>query len=261
MQPLLKLLAANRGAGQFSAEHAGDQATVYLYDVVVSDDFFGGVSAQTFVKTLNEIDAPVINLRINSPGGDVFAARAIEQAIREHPSQVVAHIDGYAASAASYIALAADQVKIAEGGFYMIHKAWTVAFGNADDLKDTAALLEKIDESLVSTYANATGQEADQIRTWMTDETWFNADEAVANGFADQISEAAPKASADWDLAAYAHAPESAARQVPDKKDPEDNERIGGGSSNTPADTAKTYDTDHLLRRIDTLQRLGAQAA
>ncbi len=210
MNQMLKLLADNRSAPRrFEVKAEAEEATVYLYDVVVSDDFFGGVSAQAFVKELNAITAPLIHLRINSPGGDVFAARAIEQAIREHKSKVVAHIDGYAASAASYVALAADEVVIAEGGFYMIHKAWTFAYGNADDLVETAALLEKVDDSLVTTYAKETGQTPEQIREWMAAETWFSAQEAVDNGFADRLAEDAPKASA-WNLSAYAKAPKSA---------------------------------------------------
>lgn len=236
MKHLLKLLADNRGRGFVRAEKTGDEATVYLYDAIVADDYWGGVSAISFIKELIAIDAPVIHLRINSPGGDVFAARAIEQAIREHSSRVVAHIDGYAASAASYVALAADEVHIAQGGFFMIHKAWTVAFGNADDLMDTASLLEKVDESLVKSYADSTGQTADQIREWMSAETWFSADEAVANGFADQIAESAPKAKAEWNLAAYANAPqqpESEPAVIPEPEAP-----------------AAVWDTDNLLRQL-----------
>ncbi len=219
MNQMLKLLIDNRSAPRrFEVKAEAEEATVYLYDVIVSDDFFGGVSAQTFVKELNAITAPVIHLRINSPGGDVFAARAIEQAIREHKSKVVAHIDGYAASAASYVALAADEVVIAEGGFYMIHKAWTFAYGNADDLVETAALLEKVDDSLVTTYAKETGQTPEQIREWMAAETWFSAQEAVDYGFADGLAEDAPKASA-WNLSAYAKAP--TAKKVEPEKEPE----------------------------------------
>lgn len=218
MRKLLQLLNQNRAAPGRRFEVVGaaeSEATVYLYDSIVADalmaEWWGGVAAQDFVPALKDITAPVIHLRINSPGGDVFAARAMEQAVREHPSRVVAHIDGYAASAASYLALAADEVLIAEGGFYMIHKAWTIAFGNADDLIEMAALLEKVDGSLIATYARETGRTPEQISEWMGAETWFNADEAVANGFADAIAEAAPKASAAWNLAAYSHAPSPAA--------------------------------------------------
>jgi len=207
MKHLLKLLADNRGKGYFKAEQSGDEATLYVYDSIVSDDYYGGVSAITFAKQLAAITAPVIHLRITSPGGDVFAARAMEQAIREHKSQVIAHIDGYAASAASYLALAADEIIMAPGAFYMIHKAWTFAMGNADDLLSTAALLEKIDAALVDTYAKATKQTPEQIAEWMAAETWFNAEEAVANGFADRVATDEPGTQAHWNLAAYAKAP------------------------------------------------------
>lgn len=212
--PLLQLLAANRGKGFMRAETAssGDTATLWLYDAIVSDDYWGGISAISFAKELTAITAPTIHLRINSPGGDVFAARAMEQLMREHPSQIVAHIDGYAASAASYVALAADQVLIAAGAQYMIHKAWTVAWGNADEIKKTAALLDHIDASLVETYARETGQDPQQLADWMAAETWFNAEQAVQYGFADAIagSEEAQALAASWDLSAYRNAPRSA---------------------------------------------------
>lgn len=206
-QQLLKLLADNRGKGMFKAEQNGDEATIYLYDVIVSDDFFGGVSALTFAKELSATKAPVINLRINSPGGDVFAARAMESAIREHSSTIVAHIDGEAASAATYVAIAADKVKISEGGFFMVHKAWSIALGNADDMLQMAALLEKVDETLVTTYANHTGKTAEEIRQWMAAETWFTAQEALDAGFVDEITAAPVRNQHRWDLSAYARAP------------------------------------------------------
>jgi ATP-dependent Clp protease, protease subunit len=224
MKQLYQLLAQNRGAGFFKAEKKGDEATLYLYDVIVADDYWGGVSATSLVKELRALEAKTIHLRINSPGGDVFAARAIEQAIREHSAHVVAHIDGYAASAASYIALAADEVVMAKGAFYMIHKAWTLAFGNEEDLRATADLLAKVDATLIDTYASETGQKTDQIETWMAAETWFDAAEAVAAGFADRIAEDAPKAQATWNMSAYSHAPK--------------------------VEQKETFDTEHLRRRL-----------
>jgi ATP-dependent protease ClpP protease subunit len=211
MKPLLKLLADNRKRGQFRAETSGDEATLYLYDAIVADaaeaEWFGGVDPLTFAKVLAGITAPIIHLRINSPGGDVFAAQAIAQALREHPAQVIAHVDGYAASAATEVAVAADEVVMAPGAMYMIHNAWTIAWGNKNDLMDTAALLEKVDGTLAEGYAGRTGQAIEQVRAWMDAETWFTAQEAVDAGFADRIAEAKPKAAAKWDLSAYAHAP------------------------------------------------------
>jgi ATP-dependent Clp protease protease subunit len=191
---------------QTLSNKATNEATIYVYDVI--DSFFG-VSAQAFVQELAKIDAKTIHLRINSPGGDVFEARAIATAIREHSAKIVAHVDGYAASAASYIALAADEVEIADGAMFMIHKAWTIALGNSDDLIETAALLEKIDADLVREYAAETGADAKQVEQWLSDETWFTADEAVEHGFADRKAAEfdGKKALAGWDMSAYAKAP------------------------------------------------------
>ena len=181
---LLRDNARNRTVSppKAKAEESGE-ATLYLYDVIVSDDYWGGISAEKFVKELNALDAPTIHLRI------------------------VAHVDGYAASAASFVAVACDEVEIAPGGFFMIHKAWTFTAGNADDLLHTAEMLEKLDASLVDTYAKKTGCTPEEIAGWMKAETWFSAGESVERGFADRVAEAAPKAQADWNLSVYANAP------------------------------------------------------
>lgn len=230
MHQYWKVLALNKGRGEFKAVAAKDEATVYLYDSIVNtaDEaaWFGGVDPKSFIDAIKGIDAPVINLRINSPGGSVFAARAIEQALREHPAKVVAHIDGYSASAASFLMMAADEINIASGAMVMIHKAWTMAYGNADDLSQTADLLAKIDSTLVDTYASRTKSDPKQIADWMAAETWFTAQEAIDAGFADQISQTKSKAETKWDLSAYANAPKQ------------------------PVKT----DVDALLRRIDVRQ-------
>lgn len=210
---LIRDNAKARAKAPFRAESTGEnEVTLYVYDVIVATDeeaaWWGGVSAESFVKELAGITAGTIHLRINSPGGDVFAARAMEAAVRGCKSRVIAHVDGYAASAASYLALACDEVEIIKGGFFMIHKAWSFAWGNCDDLVAVAELLEKIDETLVDTYADETGQDKDQIREWMTAETWFNSDEAIQYGFADRLAGDAVKANASWNLAVYANAPE-----------------------------------------------------
>jgi ATP-dependent Clp protease protease subunit len=210
-QKILQLLNDNRQSPrrfEVVADASGTEATIYLYDVIVSDDFWGGISAATFVQQLAQIGAATIHLRINSPGGDVFGARAIEQAIREHPSNVIAHVDGVAASAASFIAIACDKVVMAEGAFFMIHRGACLAFGTGDDLRDTAALLDKVDGSLVTSYANKTGQSAEDIAAWMAAETWFSASEAVELGFADEVaSGSSPTNAGRWNLSAYSNPP------------------------------------------------------
>jgi len=169
-----------------------DEATVYLYDTIVGTEleaeYFGGVAAERFVRDFIAIEASTIHLRINSPGGDVFAARAMEQAIVNSGSNVIAHIDGYAASSASFLALAADEVEISEGGFIMIHKSWAMAAGNADYIREMASLLDQIDKTLVASYAKRTGLKPAVLMEMLVAETWLGAEEAVAKGFADRIA-------------------------------------------------------------------------
>ncbi|ACO74757.1 ATP-dependent Clp protease proteolytic subunit [Laribacter hongkongensis HLHK9] len=210
---LNKLLADNRKAAarkfEVLAKQGGDEAEIFLYDAIVSSqeeaDWYGGVAPEAFVKAVRGIDAGTIHLRINSPGGSVFAARAMEQALREHKARIVVHIDGIAASAATFIAMAGDEIVMNKGAMFMIHKAWTWTAGNADDLAKEAGLLAKIDGTLAQTYADRTGKDVETINGWMADETWFTADEAVEYGFADKLAET--EARAEWNLSAYAHAP------------------------------------------------------
>lgn len=212
---LIQLLADNRQAADraFTVRAIADnEAEILLYDTIVDTaleaEWWGGVAPEPFVKALREITASTIHLRINSPGGSVFAARAMETALREHSARVVVHIDALAASAASFLAMAGDEIVMSKGAMMMIHKAWTWTWGNADELKATAALLDKIDGTLVETYADRSSTSADDIRAWMAAETWFTAQEAIDAGLADKLAESEPTAAqARWNLSAYSHAP------------------------------------------------------
>lgn len=222
---LIQMLADNRKVEgrKFEVrnlEGEADAAEVLVYDAIVDSEleaeWWGGVAPEPFVKALRGITASTIHLRINSPGGSVFAARAMETALREHKARVVVHIDSLAASAASFLAMAGDEIVMSKGAMMMIHKAWTWAWGNADELTKTAALLAKIDGTLVETYVDRTKQNDQQVADWMAAETWFTAQEAVDNGFADSIAgaEAPAAASAAWNLRAYLRAPEMPPRQA-----------------------------------------------
>ncbi len=210
MDRLLKLLQNNKGRGvKVQAITNGDETTIYIYDMIGEDWWTGGgVRAIDFVKELAAIDSETIHLRINSPGGDVFEARAIKTALDQHKAKIITHIDGYAASAASIVALAGDEIEIAEGGFFMIHKAWGLAFGNSDDMLEVAALFEKIDGTLVTDYQKKSGQEKAQIEEWMAAETWFTAAEALEAGFIDSIYEG-EKIENKFDLSAFVNTPET----------------------------------------------------
>ena len=217
---LMQMLKANADKPKlFKIDNLVDESTIYLYDAI--DSFFG-INAQEFVSELAAIKSPTINLRINSPGGDVFDARAMATAINNHPSKIVAHIDGLAASAATYIALSADEVRMSEGGFFMIHNAWTLAFGNSADMRAMAGLLDKIDATIVNDYAKKTGKGADEISAWMSAETWFTAQEALDNKFVDSITPGV-KAQNNWDLAAYINAPKALTEPPPAAEDDQRN--------------------------------------
>ncbi|MGY5812012.1 head maturation protease, ClpP-related [Rhizobium sp. LEGMi198b] len=206
MNKLRALFAANKKLGSFRAE--GN--TIYLYDMIVDDEmeaeWFGGITPAGFISQLKAMNGDVA-IRINSPGGSVFGAVAICQAMREYKGNITVHVDGYAASAASVIAVAAPKVVMAPGSFMMIHNCWTFAIGNANDLISMAGVLEKIDGSIADAYAAKSGKEAAEFRDLMAAETWFTAGESVAMGIADAIAEDKPKAAAQWDMSAYAAAP------------------------------------------------------
>lgn len=203
MKKLVQLIRNNAGREPAKIRAEGEDATLYLYDVI---DPYWGVGASEFNKALASLNGKKVTLRVNSPGGDVFDGRAMAAAIAQH-GNVHAVIEGLAASAATYVTAACATVTIAAGSFYMIHEAWTMAYGNKGDLTQTAALLGKIDDSIVADYAKKTGKSNDEIIAWMQAETWFTAEEAVENGFVDSISEVA-KVENKWNLSAYNNAPQ-----------------------------------------------------
>lgn len=172
-------------------DNASQESTIYIYDHITNDDFmveyYGGVSTNKIIEELNAISTPVINLRFNSPGGDVFAARTVEAAIKEHNSKIIAHIDGLAASAASTLAIACDEVVISPGGMFMIHKASTGVYGNADDFESMTAALKAIDSTIADSYAAKTGKPVDELLAAMAKETWYTAKESIEIGFADRL--------------------------------------------------------------------------
>jgi ATP-dependent protease ClpP protease subunit len=204
---ILQLLRDNAGRAKHPANAVrnGDEAAIYIYDVI---DAYWGVSAVGVIDQIAAAgDAKVLNVHINSPGGDVFEGRAIMAAIARFPGKTVAHIDSLAASAATSIALACSEVVMAEGAFFMIHNASGLAWGDKTVMRETADLLEKVEGAIVNDYTTKTGKDEAQVRAWMDAETWFTASEALDNGFVDRVTDAQKSAKNTWNLAAYAKAP------------------------------------------------------
>jgi ATP-dependent Clp protease protease subunit len=156
-------------------------------DLMGDIDAFEGISAASIIAQLDAISGGEIRLRINSYGGDVLEGVAIHNALVAHPARITAEIIGVAASAASWIAMAADEILIWEGAMMMIHQSWQVVAGNADVLEEAAPVLRKIDDSMAASYVRRTGLADADIRAMMAAETWLTAEEAVAKGFADRL--------------------------------------------------------------------------
>jgi ATP-dependent protease ClpP protease subunit len=172
-------------AGKLELRADGDVAELRLFDEIGP----WGVSAAQFADALASIVSPRIRLRINSPGGDVFDGYAIYNALKAHPATIDVVVEGLAASIASIIAMAGDTVSMAEPSLLMVHRAWTLALGNAGDLRGTAELLDKVDQQLAGVYAARAGDALDAAKAYelMTAETWLTPAEARALGLVDAI--------------------------------------------------------------------------
>ncbi|MEU4590050.1 head maturation protease, ClpP-related [Micromonospora aurantiaca (nom. illeg.)] len=163
-------------------------AKLHLDDVIDSWGGYWGISAKEFNQALAELgDVDQIHLHINSPGGEVWEGVAILNALRRHPAQVTAIVDGLAASAASFIAVGADRTIMGRNTQMMIHDAWGIGIGPAADMRDLADRLDKISNNIAGMYATKAGGELDGWRDLMVAETWYDAEEAVAAGLADEV--------------------------------------------------------------------------
>lgn len=207
----MNLIRNNPKTSKIRVQTSDCQATVYVYDVI--DDWWG-IDAESFVREVNGLDVDTLNIRINSPGGDVFTARAMQTALAQHPAHVVVHVDGLAASAATFLAMGANEVRISEGAFFMIHQGWSFVVGNANELRSQAALLDVVDDNIAHEYAKRTGLDYDTITKMMADETWMIGQQAVDNGFADRLADIITGTeplieNRVFDLSAYRHPPKN----------------------------------------------------
>ena len=171
---------------------ANNEAEILLYDQIAEfdSDKWGLISAKGLInkiKDLGKIDN--MTLRINSVGGDVFEAQAIYSYLQSHPANITVKIDGLAASAASVIAMAGDKVIMPRNTLMMIHNPAGGVWGQSDDMRDTAEILDKIRDTIANVYIAKTGLEREKIISMMDAETWMDADEALNLKFCDEISE------------------------------------------------------------------------
>jgi ATP-dependent protease ClpP protease subunit len=181
---------------------------LHIDDVIDSWGGYWGISAKEVNAALAELgDVDQIQLHINSPGGEVWEGVAILNALRRHPATVTAVVDGLAASAASFIATGCDRTIMGRNTQMMIHDAWGIGIGPAADMRDLADRLDKISDNIASIYADKSGGKVGDWRDLMLAETWYDADEAVAAGLADEVEGAEPdRARNAFDLSVFKHA-------------------------------------------------------
>jgi ATP-dependent protease ClpP protease subunit len=226
-----------------------DTTEVYIYDEIG----YWGVTATSFVNELRQVRTANIDLHLNSPGGDVFDGLAIYNALISHPANVDVYIDGLAASAASYIALAGDTVKIARNAMVMVHDAMGFCIGWASDMHEMGDLLDKISDDIADIYAQKTGAEKADWRAAMLAETWFSGEEAVEAGLADETFNDRGADTDDpedtFDLSVFNYAGRSAApaptiavKNEVVEDDPEETENDDPGD---PGETTEGDDVDY----------------
>lgn len=182
----LPAAAMERWNGGIRAARDGDNS-ISIFDVIGADYWGDGVTASRIAGALRSLNGADVTVNINSPGGDMFEGLAIYNLLREYDGKVTVKVLGLAASAASIIAMAGDDVQIGRGAFLMIHNCWVYAMGNRHDLAQIAADMEPFDNAMSDIYQARSGLDADTIGKMMDGETYIGGSEAVAKGFADSL--------------------------------------------------------------------------
>tara|TARA_R100000655_G_scaffold24380_1_gene49052 strand:- start:3346 stop:4344 length:999 start_codon:yes stop_codon:yes gene_type:complete len=178
--------------------NASEVSDVYLFNDIGTF----GITAQSFIDEIKEYDNQELNIHINSLGGEVFEGMAIYSIIQRRKAKTTVYIEGIAASIASVIALAADKVIMSENSLIMIHNAWGGTQGDAKDMRKQADVLDKITNEIAEVYVKKTKMPYNEIIEMMNEETWLTAEEAVALGFVDSISEPI-KVAAKYDVSRF----------------------------------------------------------
>lgn len=169
---------------------SSDDDTITMFDVIGEDWWTGGgVTAKRVSAALRAIGDKDVTVKINSPGGDMFEGIAIYNLLRSHPAKVTVEVLGWAASAASIIAMAGDEIRMGLGTFMMVHNAWGVVIGNRHDMREAAELFDGFDSAIADVYEARTGLKRAEIVKLMDAETFMGPSEAVKNGFADVVDD------------------------------------------------------------------------
>lgn len=167
-----------------AAPEKDDAVTINIYDEIGETWDGAGITPNLVSSILRKAEGADVVVNINSPGGSFFDGLAIYNLLNEYGGNVTIKVLGMAASAASIIAMAGDDIEISEHAFIMIHNSWTIALGNKDDMQEVADMLDQFDESMVSLYAKHTGIDQKEVRKMMAATTWLDGKTSVEKGFA-----------------------------------------------------------------------------
>ncbi len=167
------------------AAHDGDANTINIYDQIGEDWDGSGMTARLVNSVLRRAKGEPVVVNVNSPGGDFFEGVTIYNMLREYEGRIDVNVIGLAASAASVIAMAADELKVAKSGFLMIHNSWGMVIGNQHDMTKAAETFAVFDSAMAGVYANRSGKTEDEISVLMSSDYWMTGETAVEDGFAD----------------------------------------------------------------------------
>ena len=189
----------------FTVNKASDTETpeIFIYDMIGLDFWTGeGVTPKAFTSELREIEKKhkSLNIRINSPGGFVHDGFTIYNALKQSGLKINVYIDGLAASAAAFIAMAGDKIYMPKTAEMMIHNAWGMVIGNAAEMKKEAAHVESLDSMIIDIFSERTGKDKAVISSMMNKETWMSGEKAVELGFTDELLEESTIAACVFDL-------------------------------------------------------------
>lgn len=196
-------MALKPGRVRINADTGSGEAEVLIYGDIGYGWYDEGITGESISNEIADLNVDTINVRINSGGGLVFEGLAIYQTLARHSANIIIHIDGIAASIASVIAMAGDEIRISEGANLMIHKPWSGVWGDAVALRKEADVLDQLEAGLINIYAARSGAKRSDLEAWVGAETWFLGQQAVDAGLADVMVPAKKKKAASSALLNY----------------------------------------------------------
>ncbi len=221
---------------------AETSAELYLYSVV--GPLPGAANA---IASLPGLGMRTLNVHITSTGGSVFSGFAVYNALNSYPGRVVVYVDGLAASVASFIAMAGDEIRMAQNAMLMIHAPSASASGGAEEMRVTADMLDKLTDSMRDAYAARSGLKPEAVAAYMATDSWFSADEALRLGLCTHVDEA-KAATASFDLSIFKNVPAVLAATAKIMTTPETPAPVA--TVTTSSTTAEVFTADAVTAKV-----------